>query len=144
MRFDGLDELRAQLRKLPSDLAEEASSIVLDAGNETVDVVGAVYGAHDKTGNLSRGLTVRASAAGPYGTGALVKSAAKHAWLFDNGSQARHYVTKGGKTHPTGAMWGRRAPTHIFARTAARKRREMYVKLKALLVSHGMTVTGDA
>lgn len=142
--WSGLDELRAQLRKLPADLSDEASGIVLDAANQTVDVVGAVYDAHAKTGNLRSGLFVRVSAAGPYGTGAIVKSNAKHAWLFDHGSQLRHYVTKGGKTHSTGQMWGKTPPTHVFVRTVVQQRHAMYGRLKALLVKHGATVSGDA
>jgi len=139
LRFEGLDELKAQLRALPKELVDDASSIVLTAGNEVVDVVAAVYEDHAHVGNLRRGLTVRPVSAGPYGTGALVRSAAKHAWLFEHGSQARHYVTKNGKKHLTGRM----PPSHIFIRTMIQKRRAMYGKFRELLVAHGLQVTGD-
>jgi hypothetical protein len=61
-----------------------------------------------------------------FGAGAISRNRAKHAWLYDNGSQARHYTTKSGATHDTGAMWGKTPPTHVFVRTVIRKRRQMY------------------
>jgi hypothetical protein len=62
------------------------------------------------------------------------------AWLFDNGSQVRHYITKAGKRHLTGRM----PAMHIFDRTAARARRRLNERLIAMLVRHGAKVTGNA
>lgn len=141
--FSGLDELKAELRSLPSDLAAEASSIVIAAAEGAAATVRAVYEQHRVSGNLARSLLVTKPGAPNYGVIMVVKSTSPLAWLFDNGSQARHYVTASGKEHRTGAMWGRTPPTHIFARTMARYRRGMNDRLRALLVRHGLRVTGD-
>jgi hypothetical protein len=143
--FSGLDELREALRALPADLALEASGIVLDAGNAAADTVREVYEAHAITQHLADSVTVGAIQTGTYGAGAIVRVNDPIAWLFDNGSQARHYMTKRGAEHATGTMWGGTTPpTHIFAGTMARTRRAMYETLKDLLVRHGLAVSGDA
>lgn len=142
LKWAGLEELRAQLRALPAELAAEASRIVLDSAEAARSEIDAGY--PEVSGNLKRGLIVKRAAAGPYGAGAVLTNRAKHAWLYDNGTQARHYVTQAGKTHPTGRMWGKSAPTHLFVKTVIRKRRLMYERLKGLLQRHGLTVSGDA
>ncbi len=73
-----------------------------------------------------------------------MKSRSKLAWLYDNGSQARHYITKAGKRHDTGAMWGKTPAPHLFVQTMLRARRRMYEQLKDLLTRHGLSVSGDA
>ena len=143
-RIDGLDELRELMRRLPEEFKDEAVDIVLDEGNTVMDVVGAYYAQHAKSGNLQGGLTLRVSSAGPFGVGAVVKSNSKHAWLFDNGSQARRYVTKGGKDHATGRMWSKTPARPIFAGSMARARRRMWGKFRELLERHGLSVSGDA
>lgn len=140
VRWSGLEELKAQLRSLPADLAGEASGIVGAAATEARTEIALVYAAHvGPTGNLARGLQPVATVAGPVSASARLKNTAKHAWLFDNGSQARHWLS--GKS--TGRMWGRTPPTHVFVATIIRRRRQMYERLKALLVEHGLTVSGD-
>ena len=49
-----------------------------------------------KPGNLRRGVKVVVKEIGPYGVAAQVRSTAPHAWLFEHGTQARHYITKHG------------------------------------------------
>jgi len=138
--FSGLDELRAQLRTLPADLTGEASHLVEGAGNGAAADVKAVYGAHRVTGDLVDSVTVAPRSAGQFGAAMIVKVHDPIAWLFDNGSQARHWIS--GKS--TGTMWGRTPPTHVFVGTMIRARRTMYEQLKALLVRHGLAVSGDA
>lgn len=136
--FDGLDELRAALRRLPDDLTGEASHIVEGAANGAAATIGAGYAV--KSGELLEGLTVTHAHAGKYGAGMVVKNTAKHAWLYDNGSEARHYVTASGAEHATGKMWGRRPPTHLFVRSVVRARRRMFEQLKAMVTRHGLVV----
>jgi hypothetical protein len=72
--------------------------------------------------------------------GLVLRSGSPIAWLFDNGSKARHWAT--GKS--TGAMWGKTPPTHIFASTVAKGRRRLTVLFKEMLKRRGAaTVTGD-
>lgn len=142
--FDGLAELKAELRNLPSELTGEASHIVEGAANGAASDVSAEYAKHRVSGDLVRGVRVTHFDGGQFSAGAIVKSSAPHAWLFDNGSAARHYYTVNGKRHPTGAMWGRTAPTHVFVRTMVKARRLMYEALKAVLVRKGFSVSGDA
>jgi hypothetical protein len=143
--FTGLDELRAELRALPAALALEASGIVFDAGNAAADTVRAVYEAHAITQHLADSVTVGTYQTGTYGAAAIVRVNDPIAWLFDNGSQARHYMTTRGHQHETGAMWGGTTPpTHVFAGTMARGRRAMYGQLADLLGRHGLAVSGDA
>ncbi len=143
--FEGLDELREALQNLPAELTDEASAIVFDAGNAAADTVRAIYERHEVTGHLANAVSVSAQTTGEYGAGVVIKVADPIAWLYDNGSQARHYITKAkGVTHETGKMWGGTPPTHAFSGTMARGRRAMWGQLKDLLVSHGLVVSGDA
>jgi hypothetical protein len=113
------------------------------AANGAAAEIGAKYSV--RTGHLRDGLQVRPSEVSHFGAGAILVNRAKHAWLYDNGSQARHYTTKSGARHDTGAMWGKTPPTHVFVRTIViRKRRQMYEQLKDLLTRNGLQVSGDA
>jgi hypothetical protein len=143
MRFDGLAELREQLRNLPSELTAEASRIVDATANAAAVEVRTEYGRHNISGDLQSGVIVTHIDQGKYSAGAILKSTSPHAWLFDNGSQARHYFSKNGKEHETGKMWGRIPPTHVFVRIVTRARRSMFGKFKDMLVRNGLTVTGE-
>lgn len=138
LRFDGLDELRAALRALPSDLAVEASHLVEGAANAAAAEIKAGYKVW--SGNLRDHLYVTHQDKGRYGAGAIVTNTAKHAWVYDNGSAARHYTTRRGRRHATGAM----PPTHLFTGAMIRHRRQMYDGLKAMLERNGLAVSGDA
>jgi hypothetical protein len=127
---------------LPDELKGEARHIVEAAANGAAAEIGAKYSV--RTGHLRDGLQVRPSEVSHFGAGAILINRAKHAWLYDNGSQARHYTTKSGARHDTGAMWGKTPPTHVFVRTVIRKRRQMYEQLKDLLTRNGLQVSGDA
>lgn len=142
--FDGLEELKAELLAMPTDLAGDATDIVMDTASDAKAQVAAVYAQHRVTGTLSNRLKMNVLSIGPYGAAAEVRSTAPHAWLFDNGSQARHYITVRGKKHSTGKMWGKTPPTHVFARTMAVARRRMYQRLRDMLERRGFLVTGQA
>ena len=141
--FNGLDELRAQLRALPAELTVEASRIVEAAANSMAVEVRGEYGKHNITGDLQSGVTVTHVDQGKYSAGAMVKSNSPLAWLFDNGSQSRHYFSRNGKEHKTGKMWGRIPPTHVFARAAGRARRKINDKFIAMLERNGLRVSGN-
>jgi hypothetical protein len=142
MKWTGLDELREQLRRLPADLAAEAAPIVTAAAEAAATELRGVYLAHEKSGNLASRVTLSPSiGAGQFGARVVLKSSAKHAWLFDNGSQARHYV-RDGKDHKTGQMWGHSAPTHVAVGTIIKHRRIMEDALRGIVERAGFTVTG--
>lgn len=142
LRFDGMAELRAQLRNLPAELTVEAGRIVESTANAVAVEVRTQYGRHRVTGDLQDGVGVTHSENGKWSAGAIVKSRSPLAWLFDNGSQARHYFSRNGVKHETGKMWGRVPPTHVFARAAGRARRRMNAAFIAMLERHGLRVTG--
>lgn len=134
-RWDGLEELKAALRQLPEELTGEGSHIVEGAANGAAVDVRSGYAGHRRSGNLQDGVTVEHGVSG-FGTSAVVKSNARHAWLFENGSQARHTAI--------GANRGSMPPAHVFVPAVMRKRRAMYDELKAMLTRHGLLVSGDA
>jgi hypothetical protein len=134
------NEFIRELRNLPAEMTADAGQIVMDAANSGADTVRGIYAQHRVTGNLAKGVKVGVEYVGRFGAGAVVRSSAPHAWLFDNGSAARHWA--GGKS--TGKMWGRSAPTHAFVRTMIAARRRMYDRLAELLERAGFSVTGKA
>lgn len=129
--IDGLDELRSALRNLPRDLEEEAGEIVLNAAHEAK--------AHirypRRTGKMASRLVVRTLSGGSFGAAAEVRNTDPLAHIFERGSQARHTRI--------GANRGSMPPGNVFVPVVIRKRREMFEKLKALLVRHGATVSGE-
>ncbi len=134
--WGGLDDLRTALRNLPAHLAQEAATIVTRAAEEARATMAADYAGHVVTGNLSRGLTQRAQSLGPYGVGVEVRNTSPHAWMVENGTEARHTSR--------GFNRGKMPPLHVMLPTAIRRRAQMYHELKDLLLREGLTVRGDA
>jgi hypothetical protein len=139
--YEGLEELKAELRALAKALAGEATGIAMNSASRAKAVVGAVYDKHRHKGNLARGLSMNVRAIGPFGTAVEVKNSASHAGWFDKGTQARHFNGAN-----RGAMWGKTPtpPTHAFVKTMIVERRKMYEKLAAMLRRQGLQVSGDA
>ena len=143
--WDGLAEYREELRQMPEACVGEARHIIEGGVNGAYTTISAVYGAHRVTGTLQKRLTISPlKVDGQFSTGLKLTSGSPLAWLFDNGSQARHYVTKGGKDHKTGAMWGKTPPTHIFTRTVAKGKRAVVDRIKTMMLRRGATsVAGE-
>lgn len=135
VRWTGKEEFRADLAHLPEGLTAASDGIVQSAAQEAAAEIRQQYEAHRVTGNLAARVFVSRLDKGKFIAGRVVKSAAPHAWIFENGTQARH--TKLG--------WNRGAmpPGHVFIPTVIRKRRAMQQALKALLVRFGLKVSGD-
>ncbi len=87
LTFAGMDQLRQALRKLPETLAQEAAVIVQAQAIEAKAQIQRAY-PEGPTGNLRRGVTAEhnLSRAATY---SLVKSRAKHAWMFEHGTAQR-------------------------------------------------------
>lgn len=130
--IDGLDDLRRALQRLPDDLTDEASRIVTDAAELAKAAI--VQGYPIRSGSLRNHVTLSHFSGGRYSAGALVKNTAPHAWIFENGTQARHTAI--------GADRGAMPPGHVFIPAAVRHRRGMYAQLRAMLERHGLQVTG--
>jgi hypothetical protein len=136
MRWDGLKEFREELRQLPEELRGQAAKVVEGEVNAAYVTVKRVYEAHRFTGHLSRQLAIQPlKRSGQLITGLVLKSGSPLAWLFDNGTQARHYITVHGKTHLTGRMPG----FHVFGRTVAFTRRKIRTLLIDMVKRHGAT-----
>ena len=138
VEWTGLDELRADLRRLPADLAAEGSAIVNGAAEVARAEVVAQYEAHVVTGNLASHVSIgRGAAVGAFSASVILKSTAPHAHLFEFGSEARHYVTIRGKKKLLGQM----PAANIFVPIVIRRRRKMEDALAAMVERHGLTVT---
>lgn len=132
--FDGLSELKKALQTLPDELKAEARGIAETHANRAASAIKGQYPA--RTGNLKNHVFVTEFDRGRYSTGFVVKNTAKHASIFENGTQVRH--------NSLGANRGSMPPGHVFVPNIIRERRAMYVDYKAMLVDHGLVVTGDA
>lgn len=133
----GLDELRASLVNMPKALTVEAGRDVEAAANGAAATIMSFYGAHHVTGGLRDSVRVEHKDHGGLRAESVVRIKSPLAWLFDRGTQARHYTTHNGVRHLTGRM----PPTHIVARTASRARRALQNKHRAMLERTGATVT---
>jgi hypothetical protein len=140
MRWDGLKEFREELRQLPEELRGQAAKVVEGEVNAAYVTVKRVYEAHRFTGFLSSKLAIQPlKVSGLLTTGLVLKSGSPLAWLFDNGTQARHYITVNGVTHQTGRMPG----FHVFGRTVAFTRRKIRGLLIEIVRRHGATKVID-
>jgi hypothetical protein len=133
LRLEGIDELRAALRQLPEELTGEAAQIVEATTNGAIISVRDGYAVH--SGNLRDHVSGSVERSG-YAVVGVVKNTAKHAWMYENGTQARHTAT--------GANRGSMPPGHTFIPIVARARRRMYEQLKDLLRRNGLIVSGEA
>lgn len=138
LRLEGLEELKAALRSLPADLTGEASNIVEGASNGAAVAIKSGYASHRRTGNLQDGVTVDHQRVG-FSVRSIVKNTAKHAYIFENGTAARHRASGAS----TGLMWGHMPPANVFIPTVVRARRAMQEMLIGLVRRAGFTVSGN-
>lgn len=137
LELKGLAELYTALRRLPEELRDRGGQIVHESADEAGDEIRSAYRSHEVTGNLADHVTVvhADDARSRFGTAAIVKSTAKHAYIFENGTQIR----KNAKGKNLGAM----PPGNIFVPTVIRHRRSMYQELKFLVTQAGLEVRGE-
>ena len=146
MRWDGLAAFREELRQLPEACRGEAAKVVEGEVNAAYVTVKRVYEAHRHTGTLSKRLAIAPlKVQGQMTTGLILKSGSPLAWLFDNGSQVRHYTGTDKRGHVNvNALRGKMPGYHIFGRTAAFTRRKIRALLIEMVRRHGaVKVTDD-
>lgn len=132
LKFEGLDELKASLRRLPFDLRDEASLTVEIAAEDAAEVIRSKY--PRRTGNLAEHVEVQIVQGSRAFAGAIIKNTAKHSFIFENGTQARHT--------DIGANRGSMPPGHVFIPAVIRARRTMYERLRDMLRRKGLKVIG--
>jgi hypothetical protein len=127
--WDGLKEYGAALEALPETCTTEASHIIEGAANAAYVAISTVYGSHTFTGTLQKRLRLAPLNAKKYVTGFKLTSGSPLAWLFDNGTQARH--TKFGVNR------GRMPPTHAFSGAVGKEKRRAAQQLRDMLERQG-------
>jgi hypothetical protein len=132
-RLDGLAELVDGLQHLTPEMTAESAGIIGDTGDAAANEI--ILGYPGRTGDLRKHVKVLKTV-GQFSITVKVVNTSKLASIFEDGSQARHTAL--------GANRGSMPPGHVFVPVMQRRRRAMYEQLKALLVSKGLTVSGDA
>lgn len=132
--IQGLEELKAELRKLPVALAYEAGGIVEDSATSAAAEIREGYGRHRRSGSLQDKVSVSHQKS-RVGATSVVKSGDKDALVFEVGSEARHTRI--------GANRGSMPPGHVFFPAVRKWKRRMYAGFKDLLAKHGFVVTDD-
>jgi hypothetical protein len=136
--WDGLDELLAEIAAMPESCAGEAAKLVDGAANGAYVDIGRAY--PFKFGELRKGMRLKSVVKKGLVVGAEVQNVANIAWIFEKGSEVRHYFTVNGVKK----LVGRMPASHLFGRRAARARRRLTQELKAMKALRLATVTGDA
>lgn len=131
--WQGLEELRAALRHLPAEMRVHAQPIVTEEAEQAAEEIRAAYPRRTRgTGNLVKGVKLSHLVAGQFAAGAIVKNTAKHAWIFELGTQARHT--------DIGANRGTMPPGHVFVPIVMKHRRRMYERLQGVMEDAGLVV----
>jgi hypothetical protein len=132
--FDGLAELRRELRALPQALRGEAENEVEAAANQAALEVRSGY-KQGKTGKLVEGVVVEEVSSGArLFAGRVVLSKDPLAMIYENGTQVRHTEL--------GYNRGRMPPAHVFIPAMIRHRKDMYDRLRDMMRRHGLKVVG--
>lgn len=135
LTYAGLEELKAQLRALPADLAADAGPIVETHAHSAMTATASEY--PEESGNLKRGLSLKADVSPTrFGVVYVVRNRAPHAHLYEYGTQTVRYTS-------TGASRGVMPAQATFVPNMMTWRRRMYRALADLLRTHGLLVSGD-
>ena len=136
LRLDGMAELREALRKLPEELAGEASHIIEGIANGVASETRRVYPI--QTGRLVGGVKVTHFEHGKVAAGAVVKSSAPHSHLYEYGTKSR----KTAKGWNRGSM-PKADESKRMIPIVVRARKRMYAQLSDLLRRAGFVIEGQ-
>ena len=140
MVWNGMAEYKEELRQLPAECTGEAAKVVEAGATGAYQTIRAVYAAHHFTGTLEKQLRISPlKINGQFVTGLVLTSGSPLAWLFEHGSQARHYDTANGVKHLTGKM----PPTPIFNSTVGKTKRAIVQQLKDIVLRRGATAVTE-
>lgn len=131
--FEGMDAFRRQLRQLPAELRDEAQELVNGAATRTAARVESAYPV--KTGTLKRRVTMSKDPPGPFSAGAVVRSGAPHAAIYEFGTALRQTRS--------GANRGRMPtadPSRRLIPIARQERARLWEALRALVRKAGFQV----
>jgi len=137
-RIVGLEELKRGLRQLPDELKDDAGALVR---SHALNAAGGIRASYPRrVGKLQDGVVAEAThPLSPYGVRWVVKNKAPHAWLYEYGTQARHYITAEGKRHNTGLMPAA-PPGRAFVPQMITMRGRLMDDLGWLLIRNGLAV----
>ncbi|HEX7770342.1 MAG TPA: hypothetical protein VF422_09995 [Dokdonella sp.] len=125
------DDFIRDLRRLPDNLSSEGGDMVVAQGTAAKEDIQGLYAAASVTGNLEKHVSLSVVKS-QFGVIAEVKSTARHAFIYENGTQIRK--NKAGKN--LGAM----PPAHVFIPRMQRARRLLTEDLTGLLERAGLVV----
>lgn len=131
----GLDELAGGLLRVPQDLLVQANRIVEEEANYAAVQIRGRYPV--RSGNLRNHVVVRRKATARGDVVYTVTNTAKHALIFEVGSQGRHRFTR------AGAARGAMPPGRVFLTIVPQRLRVMFLRLRDLVAEHGFRVYGD-
>ncbi len=135
LTFEGINELRAGLQKLPQELTEKAARVVQATARQVGQEVQLNY-PRGRTGNLKAGVRVSIEGSTSVSAKGIVRSAAPHAHLYENGTSRRQTNSGANRGRmPQGPTESRVGPR------ASRARRRMYEQLIEIVQEAGLTVT---
>lgn len=132
--WTGLEDFKRALRALPTDLAGEASRVIEARANGAAVDVRSGYGRHRRSGRLQDSVTATVERTG-LNVSAVVRSGARHAHLFEYGTQTRQTAI--------GANRGAMPAEPVFVPVMIRTRRRLYDELIGILERAGLRVTGQ-
>lgn len=133
VKWDGLAQLREDLRRMPADLTADATVIM----NRRVDAAESAIkaGYPDRTGDLKDHVKRVVNNAGQFGVRITLTNTSKLAFIFEHGTMARHTAL--------GANRGIMPAGNVFVPPIVKERTLMYEELKALLEKTGARVSGE-
>lgn len=149
IKWVGLEELKANLWRLPADLVKGAAPLVRSFAEAAAAEIRDDY-PEGETGNLKRGVKVGSKGGrSEYTVRSVVRSTAPHATLYETGTQTRQ--NKLGENR--GYMFGAHAPevhggwsqgprrgANIFIPVVMRYRREMFEAMIPIIEAQGLDV----
>lgn len=134
-RFESnLDQFIQEVRELPQAVVADAGDIVDQTGEFAKSSIDQAY----PVGHVLRGKTdlTPIRAGGTLVAGVRIRNRSPLAWIYENGTQARHTAL--------GQYRGAMPPGHVFIPAVIRWRRWMSQQLTALLQRYGLVVSGEA
>ncbi len=140
-QIDGLDAFRAELRNLPENLAQEGGDLIIERTNIAAQRI--FDGYPNDSGHLKGGVKFKTERS-RFGALGTVWNSAFIAFIFEEGSQARHVRgTLPGRVANFGLSRGAMPPGHVFVPIMMEERRKVNAGLKTIIQAQGLETEGD-